>query len=267
MLRFVEKPNLPQGRVRAVIVGEAWKTRISFEKFGITPIFIRNHPYLDAPVCSHADMQVVHLYKENFLSNPNLFCKGNELYRKDLKNLSDKNCKVPELVRKISWQIGKTELVPEYPKCAAYNVLLLDYLAVFCQKCIDFVLYESLLGLGYTPVLVRQGFARCSVCVVSASAVITADRGIARALTAHGVEVLEICPGGIALPGYDTGFLGGASFLISSHHLAFTGRLDNHPDAERILAFLARHQVEPVYLTDEPIFDIGTAVPVLEECS
>ena len=74
------------------------------------------------------------------------------------------------------------------------------------------------------------------------------------------MDVLRIRPGYIELIGYDYGFIGGAAFLINDHTLAFTGALDRHPDKDRILDFLAQHGVQPVFLTEVPIFDIGGAV-------
>lgn len=73
--------------------------------------------------------------------------------------------------------------------------------------------------------------------------------------------MLRIRPGYIELAGFDTGFIGGAAFRISERALAFTGRLDSHPDRADIEAFLRSRGIEPVYLTDRPAFDIGSAVP------
>ena len=78
------------------------------------------------------------------------------------------------------------------------------------------------------------------------------------------MDVLEIEPGHILLPGFDTGFIGGATFKLSAHELAFTGELDGHPDRPAIEAFLEARGVEPVYLTTQPAFDIGSAVPLTE---
>lgn len=265
MLRYVDQPNLPQGRVRAVFVGENTRKTILWEKYGIQPIYVSDSALLDAPVKSHVDMQVVHLYRDKFISHKDEKCKVRSLYSQEKKNKEESACKVSELVEQISWMTGDSVLSPDYPKCAAYNVLLLDKLAVFNPKCIDSFVKSQLDQMGLVQVPVRQGFARCSVCVVNASAVITADHGIANALRTHGVSVLEIQPGYIELPGYNYGFIGGATFLLSPNRLAFTGSIRHHPDYDRIIAFLNKHDVEPVYLTNQPIFDIGSAIPVIEE--
>jgi hypothetical protein len=78
------------------------------------------------------------------------------------------------------------------------------------------------------------------------------------------MHVLRIAPGAVVLDGFPYGFIGGASFKISEKNLAFTGRLDGHPDCERILSFLREREIEPLFLTQEPIFDIGSAIPILE---
>ena len=77
--------------------------------------------------------------------------------------------------------------------------------------------------------------------------------------------MLLISPKGVGLEGFDCGFIGGAAFKISRELLAFTGRLDEHPDRGAILAFLDRHGVRPLYLTDRPAFDIGSGLAITEK--
>jgi len=111
---------------------------------------------------------------------------------------------------------------------------------------------------------VRQGYSKCSVCVVDDNSIITSDPGIAKAAKAGGISLLEIAPGHIKLKGYDYGFIGGSAFKISQSQLAFTGHIKLHPDCCRIEKYLQNKNIEPVYLTDKPIFDIGSAIPLRE---
>ena len=111
----------------------------------------------------------------------------------------------------------------------------------------------------------KQGYARCCTCVVDEGAIITSDRGIAAAARKKGIEVLEISAGHIALEGFPYGFIGGASFKLEKNILAFTGTLDRHPDREAIGQFLFLRKVHPVYITQEPVFDIGSAIPIIEK--
>lgn len=263
MYRFVEHPNLPRGKVRLIWIGKPYLDLLRLDTYGIETVTVENRENLELPVASHVDMQVVHLYRNYFLSAPVDNCKVKSHYT---SYLNETRCKVSELVKlKCEVFSGSTELEPPYPKCAAYNVLLLGKFAVFNPKCIDKALLHYLLSFEYRPIYVNQGFARCSVCVVQEDAVITADMGIARALQVHGIDVLRIQPGYISLPGYDTGFLGGSAFKLSADTLAFTGHLNEHPDRDNILSFIRNHGVYPAVLSGRAIYDIGSAIPVLEE--
>ena len=114
---------------------------------------------------------------------------------------------------------------------------------------------------------VKQGYVNCSVCAVDRSSIITADSGIAEKCGKSGMDVLLIEPGYFELDGYDCGFIGGCTFKLSSGVLAFTGRIDMHPDKKRIIDFLYSHAVEVLYLTTLPAFDIGGAIPISEKTS
>lgn len=46
--------------------------------------------------------------------------------------------------------------------------------------------------------------------------------------------------------------------------MAFTGRLDRHPDWVKIGEFLYIRGISITFLTDRPAFDIGSAVPLTE---
>lgn len=115
---------------------------------------------------------------------------------------------------------------------------------------------------GFVPV--KQGYARCSSVIVG-KGVITADTGLARALSAHGTPVLTVRPGYVLLPGYDTGFLGGASFTLSPHLTAFVGDLTRHPDAPAMIAFANALGVRLLSLSGEPLLDVGGALLLSEE--
>ena len=259
MYRFVEKPNLPEGKVKMVLAGEIYLDTLRLDRLGIEAVGISSSPCLDAPVAAHADMQVVHLYRDIFVEAPVESCKGIEHY---IQKIDNTWCKAEKLVElDISVRRGESVLSTEYPACAAYN----GKLAVFNPKCLDNALKKAIISLEYQPVFVKQGFSRCSVCVISQNAAITSDTGIAKALRNCGVDVLLIRPGYIELPGYDTGFIGGASFKISNDTVAFTGRLNAHPDYDQILAFLKKHQMRSCILSSKPVFDIGSAIPIIEE--
>lgn len=106
----------------------------------------------------------------------------------------------------------------------------------------------------------KQGYAGCCICAVDDSSIITADLGIAAAAERAGLSVLRIAAGGFELPGYEYGFIGGASFKPERDKLVFTGELNEHPDKLRIESFIRERKIEPVYITRDKAIDIGGAV-------
>lgn len=144
-----------------------------------------------------------------------------------------------------------------YPDDVGLCVCQTEDYVIYNPKTISIEVIPHLRG---TKIPVNQGYARCSTCAVSHNSIITADTAIAKAATAAGMDALMIRPGYIQLDGYDYGFIGGATIKISDSVIAFTGTLDHHPDQNNILAFLKKHGHTPVFLTKDPIFDIGGAV-------
>lgn len=107
---------------------------------------------------------------------------------------------------------------------------------------------------------VKQGYAKCSTCVVSENAIITEDESIAKKSSEVGIDVLKIEKGHIKLDGYDYGFVGGCSGLIENDVLAFNGDIKKHPEYRRILHFCDKYSVNVVSLCEEPLYDIGSII-------
>ena len=61
------------------------------------------------------------------------------------------------------------------------------------------------------------------------------------------------------------GFIGGATGKTGKNKLAVNGRLDNHPDCNKIIDFLYKYNITPVELINDVITDIGSIIPLLEE--
>lgn len=251
MMRFVETPNLPVC-ASTVIIGEKYCNILQngVGKLGINILSMPDNPYVDDRLSGHADLSVLHLGGDRLLLAP--YLKGSSFSRQ----LEDRGFDI---------QFAAIEQSALYPNDAQMNVCILGDKVIYNPKTVPDTIVKCLTtGDRAVQISSRQGYSRCSMCVVSDNAIITADEGICRSAEAHGVDVLKIRPGYIDLPGFDYGFIGGASFKISDTKLAFTGRLDKHPDAERIIDFASLHNVDIVYITDNPAFDIGGAVPITE---
>lgn len=219
---------------RVFAIGEKYRERLEgpLAALGICTFWLPDNPNVDPRLSGHADLMLLDLGGGRVLTY--------------LDSLQDIGLEVVKIE-------GQGRVYPDDARLCACVV------GRFCIH--DFRISDPHIT-GFERIQVRQGYARCSTCVVDEGSIITSDAGIAKAAARHGIDVLGIRPGYIELEGFDTGFIGGASFKISSGRMAFTGRLDSHPDRGRIEDFLRERGVEPVYLTDSPAFDIGSAVPL-----
>ena len=252
MSRFVESPHLPR-RCDTILYGEKYtdKLRKRLESLNIQSVLVPNNPNIDPRLSGHADLSVLHAGGERVLLAP--YLKGSALE---------------------DWLggIGAEILFPDmqqhavYPADAQLNLCLIGENVLYNSKTVSNDIVEYL-TINRTLHLINchQGYSRCASCVVNSRSLITADRGVAAQATSAGLSVLLISPGHILLDGFPYGFIGGASFKIAENILAFTGKLDAHPDCSRILHFLAQRKIEAVFLTTEPLFDIGSAIPISEK--
>ena len=148
--------------------------------------------------------------------------------------------------------------LPDYPGDVLLNAAVLGECLIAHPRYVA----PEILALSYRELIpVRQGYAKCSVLPVSDEALITEDPSIAKAAAKAGIEVLQVSQNAVALPGYNTGFLGGAASFSPyrpQKEILFCGNLDTHPDVGAIRGFCARHGVSVHSLTRAPLFDVGT---------
>lgn len=245
--KHIKTPHLPQGRVGLAVLGEKYRTELAgpLERQGVDALWSPENTRVDRRLSGHADLCLFHAGGSTVVSS------AGETVNSELER------------RGFDVRTARNEVAGEYPGDAGLNGCLLGKRFLHNLKVSDPELLAALPG-DIRRINLRQGYARCSVCVVDEGAAVTSDLGLARAAGADGVSVLLIRPGFIELSGFEYGFIGGASFKLSEGELAFTGRLEHHPDWERIESFLLERGVRPVFLTDKPAFDIGSAVPLME---
>lgn len=225
-----------------LITGERYRPSL---EAGLKPLvqeilWLPDNPSLDGRLAGHTDLSV-------FRPDTTHIIVGERLHPHFVKLLTNRGVSV----------ISSGKQGPVYPADAGLCVCYTGKYTLFNCKTVDAVAEKYLSG---TLIQVPQGYTKCSVCAVSSDAIITSDDVTAQRASDAGMDVLKIRPGYIALPGYGHGFIGGAAFKTDEQTMAFTGTLDHHPDKPFILAFLAKHGVQAVFLTAEPIFDIGGAV-------
>lgn len=152
---------------------------------------------------------------------------------------------------------GKSHLSRAYPSDVAYNVLNTAKGAFARFDKTDQTVTEALQAQNKKLFPVKQGYARCaSVCF--GNCLITADETIACSGKEAGLLVLAVSPGSVRLPGYDYGFLGGASGLLGEKTVAFFGDLSAHPDGEVIQKFITENGFFIADIPTMPLTDIGT---------
>lgn len=162
--------------------------------------------------------------------------------------------------------LGKTlfegdvsKLTRDYPGHAIYNACSTGKYFIHNLNITDSVLLNAADDTGLTKIHIRQGYAKCSIIVVDEDSIITADRGIFKATTASGLDVLLIEPGQVVLEGYPYGFIGGASGKVGNT-IIFNGDLSAHSDYLKIKDFIERRGVNIKYFEDYPLTDIGSII-------
>jgi len=190
---------------------------------------------LHRPVAGHVDMMLFR-------------CGEKVIYEPGLENIAD-------LLRRNGYNCirGKRISSPVYPKNIIYNACCIGRSIIRYKSKIE----RHIRDINSRHILVKQGYAKCSIVPVDKRRIITSDRGIKDAWERSDGVALLIRPESIRLPGYKTGFIGGASG-VNDKSVLFVGRLDTHPDGQAIRDFIKRSGKGVIELYDGPLYDIGT---------
>lgn len=192
------------------------------------------NPLLPHPVRFHADLQFLRLSdkKAFVLKNSDISIDNYSIY-KSKESPSDK-----------------------YPRDCLLNCLIIGDKAFGNAKALDEYLLEYLKNSNFEFINVKQGYAKCSTLVVDEKHAITADCSIYKALTENDIDVLKIENGNILLPGYDYGFIGGASGKLGNS-IIFTGSIKTHPQGSEIARYIKSCGLEIIELNQGKLIDIG----------
>lgn len=154
--------------------------------------------------------------------------------------------------------------LPRYPENAALCAVMLDGLLIHRPDITAPALRETCRALGFREVNVRQGYAKCSCVVVDGRSLITSDPGIYAALSREpGLSLLKIREGFVSLPGFPTGFLGGASGRVGDE-IVFNGDLTAHPDFPAIRDFIRSRRLGVRTFPGIELCDIGSIIETEE---
>lgn len=247
MERIVRKPHLPEGEVRCLIIGEKYRKSLenALNQHKIRVICAENNSFVDERLSGHVDLSVVHMGENRIAAAE---------YLKD-----------SEFIHKLTGAGFRVDFIANpsskaYPDDAAMNVCIIGD-NVICNKKTS----NEGLATGKRIINCNQGYTKCSTVVVDEQSIITSDRIIAANAAQDGIESLLIDDSFVKLQGFNKGFIGGAAFKISKDKIAFTGIIKHAESKSAIENFLNTRGVEAEYLTAAEIFDIGSAIPIIEE--
>jgi hypothetical protein len=156
---------------------------------------------------------------------------------------------------------SKVSLLPNYPNDVLLNTCILNDKIIGGTAIKDFWSNDK-----REYISVKQGYTKCSVCVVDEHSLITDDLSIFDACQAFDIDALLVSKGNVKLNGFDYGFIGGCSGKISRDTIAFFGDIRTHSDYTQIKSFLSYRGVYEHSLCSGNLIDVGSIIPITEYC-
>ena len=196
-------------------------------------------PRVSAPICSHADV----LYKK--INNNTIIIS------------SCQKANLP-LLEKLGYNVLIEDgLQPGYKSESLLNYINNDKYVIYNPKT---AFPDENLFYNKTAIAVKQGYTRCSTLSVTDTAYITDDKSIYNALIKNNLDCLLIEKGDIQLNGYGYGFIGGASVKLNEKQILFFGDILNKEDKNKVISFIKKYNIEPLFISDKKLTDIGSAI-------
>lgn len=245
--RFLKNLNLPQSKVTTVFAHcDDIALKNVFNKLSVKVVKPIQNELLDAPVSRHADILANYVGNNTFLA---------DYHQK-------------ELIETIE-QLGGTVKIVNNIKSPYPNDCLLNFADIgdyiICNQSI--LTQEILEALPQKQIIdVKQGYSKCSVCVVKYNTIITDDISIYNAVSQYdNIKSLLLEKGSVHIEKYDYGFIGGCCGLINKDLLLFNGDLSTHTDFDKIKNFLYDNGVNYIDINGKPLTDIGSIIPITEK--
>lgn len=245
--RFLESPNIPNGKATTVFAYiDDIALKKTFDELSIKVVNVIKNALLDTPVSRHADILVNYIGNDTFFIDKNQTELCNFIKNNDGKTVIIENIKSP------------------YPDDCLLNFADIgDY--IICNKSI---LTKEIVDLlpNKTIINVKQGYSKCSVCIVKHNTIITDDISVYNAISQYdNIKSLLVEKGSITIDKYDYGFIGGCCGLIDKDILLFNGDLSTHTDFDKIKNFLYDNNVNYIDIKGKPLTDIGSIIPITEK--
>lgn len=218
-------------------------------------------PLIYDEVCAHPDMYYTKINDKIYLS------KDKYILLKD---------KLPFKVN-----MGFSEVKGTYPQDVLYNVCIMGKNAIHNFKFTDLFVKKYLEEQDFNLIDVKQGYSKCSICVVDDNSCIVSDISIATTLLNNNIDVLYVSEKDIKLlrrisatikdykkNGFEysdmEGFIGGAMVRLEDKMIVFGDekKLSNYV---KIKKFIENKGLELVGFENLDIIDYGAVVEVTNE--
>ena len=241
---ILNNPNLPDNRVTGVIAGAAYRNTLnSLNNLGIRIINIHYNKLLPGSLTYHSDMNIFHYSNNEFyISKETAGESGGDF-----------------LLNTIPESTGSS-----YPEDCRLNAVRIGNKLICNKKSASVSILNRAESDGLEIINVKQGYTKCSVCVIDENSFITDDESIYKSAGKYFDDVLFVSKGSIRLEGMNYGFIGGCTGKINKNEIAFNGRIESHTDHNSIIDFLDKHKISAREMTDDTLTDIGSILPVFQ---
>ncbi len=192
------------------------------------------------PICAHSDV----LYRKVYCNT--VFVSACQRANMGLLESFGYNC------------IFIDKIKPGYRTESYLNFIINDKY-VIRNKNTALALEEKFIG-NRKIIDVKQGYTSCSILCVTDDAYITDDENIYESLIRNNIDCLKISKGDIELPGYNYGFIGGASVKLNQQEILFFGDIANKKEKESIISFLKKYNMNAIFIENKKLTDLGSAL-------
>lgn len=254
MYHCLSKPNIPERKVAvAAVNSRAGECIKGLNKNGIRVLQVPPMSGFYSSLASHADLHILPLL-------PNRYYLSEHMFGLSFANIKDLEITIPGLqLQKYTGYMNEC-----YPDDVPLNAAVIGRHFICNIKTVAPALLQEAMAQGLKVIPVKQGYTKCSVCILNEHAIITDDESIYRGARLCLDDVTLVEKNSIRLEGFDTGFIGGATGLIGKDVLAVNGSIMSHSSHNAIIDALARNGITAVELHQGPMEDVGSIIPIAE---
>ena len=221
------------------LIGSKYTEEIKeLNDLGIETILLPLNKNLDEEINNHADILSFKLNNDKLIIDSNAVGEINS-------KLKEYEC------------IACCNISSPYPADVKLNIAKIGNRIICNTKYVSEIVMQYAEKNNQEIVHTAQGYTKCSLCILSDNAVITEDVSLSSLLKKYQIDVLTIKPGYVTLSDKHFGFIGGAACMISDKEMYFSGNISLHPDYCKIIEFLNKYGVKPVFNKNRVLRDFG----------